>query len=260
MDPEADLTVNSLTVTSFVDTPQLQSAAGDLQIQNAPGDRRRHQPGPGRHGGRGQHSERGRRRTSPSLLVGMEVVSNLRVEAPLRWCAAILAASVLTIQGGSNGVLVDDTLLVNGAIAPEPSMPYLYLSGGTSGVQVNSTYAEVTGLGAPGGFCELVIINQASTGVARLYLTTQNDSISGGKGEIYDRIGGGKGADRLRGPGRAGQREAGRDDVQDQKFWTGESSWPSTTRIEPKKLFPQGTAGPGGMRFWWAFCAQKRGL
>ena len=35
VDPAADLTVNSLTVTSFVDTPQLQSAAGDLQIQNA---------------------------------------------------------------------------------------------------------------------------------------------------------------------------------------------------------------------------------
>ena len=35
VDPSADLTVNSLTATSFVDTPQLQSAAGDLQIQNA---------------------------------------------------------------------------------------------------------------------------------------------------------------------------------------------------------------------------------
>ena len=33
--PTADLTVNSLTATSFVETPQLQSAAGDLQIQNA---------------------------------------------------------------------------------------------------------------------------------------------------------------------------------------------------------------------------------
>ena len=33
--PTADLTVNSLTATTFVETPQLQSAAGDLQIQNA---------------------------------------------------------------------------------------------------------------------------------------------------------------------------------------------------------------------------------
>ena len=33
--PTADLTVNSLTATTFVETPQLQSSAGDLQIQNA---------------------------------------------------------------------------------------------------------------------------------------------------------------------------------------------------------------------------------
>ena len=33
--PTADLTVNSLTAATFVETPQLQSAAGDLQIQNA---------------------------------------------------------------------------------------------------------------------------------------------------------------------------------------------------------------------------------
>ena len=33
--PTADLKVNSLTATTFVETPQLQSAAGDLQIQNA---------------------------------------------------------------------------------------------------------------------------------------------------------------------------------------------------------------------------------
>ena len=33
--PTADLTVNSLTASAFVETPQLQSAAGDLQIQNA---------------------------------------------------------------------------------------------------------------------------------------------------------------------------------------------------------------------------------
>ena len=35
VDPSADLTVNSLTATAFVQTPQLQSAAADLQIQNA---------------------------------------------------------------------------------------------------------------------------------------------------------------------------------------------------------------------------------
>ena len=35
MAPTADLTVNSLTATSFVQTPLLQSAAADLQIRNA---------------------------------------------------------------------------------------------------------------------------------------------------------------------------------------------------------------------------------
>ena len=35
VDPTADLTVNSLTATSFVDTPLLQSAAADLQLRNA---------------------------------------------------------------------------------------------------------------------------------------------------------------------------------------------------------------------------------
>ena len=211
VDPAADLTVNSLTATSFVETPQLQSAAGDLQIQNALVTVRKEKGAllaSCADGGIsldrdvtvaaastlnattadfaqllvGSTAASGTFNSSSSVTANLEVVSNLRVEAPLVRCDP--AASVLTIQGGSNGVLVDDTLLVNGAIAPEPSVPYLYRSGGTSGVQVNSTYAEVTGLGAPGGFCELAVINQAPTGVARLYLTTQNDSINGGKGEL----------------------------------------------------------------------------
>ena len=33
--PAADITVNSLTATGFVDNPELRSSAGDLQIQNA---------------------------------------------------------------------------------------------------------------------------------------------------------------------------------------------------------------------------------
>ena len=69
--PTADLTVNSLTASAFVETPQLQSAAGDLQIQNALVTVRKEDgallasfadggisPGPGRHGGGGQHPQR----------------------------------------------------------------------------------------------------------------------------------------------------------------------------------------------------------
>ena len=36
--------------------------------------------------------------------------------------------------------------------------------------------------------------------------------------QLYDRIGGGEGTKRLRGPGRAGQREAGCDHVQNEEF------------------------------------------
>ena len=54
--PTADLTVNSLTATSFVETPQLQSAAGDLQIQN---------PGNGPQGRRGAAGQLRRRRHQP---------------------------------------------------------------------------------------------------------------------------------------------------------------------------------------------------
>ena len=205
--PTADLTVNSLTATTFVETPQLQSAAGDLQVQNALVTIRKEDGAllaSFADGGIsldrdvtvaaastlnattadfaqllvGSTAASGTFNSSSSVTANLEVVSNLRVEAPLVRCDP--AAPWLAIEGGA---LVNDTLLVNGTIAPEPSLPYLYVSGGTSGVQVNSTYAEVTGLGAPGGFCELAVINQAPARVARLYLTTQNDSISG-KGEL----------------------------------------------------------------------------
>ena len=96
----------------------------------------------------------------------------------------------LSIEGGAQGVLVNDTLLVNGAIAPEASLPYLFLSGGTTGLEMNTKFAAVTGLGDPGGFCELAVINQAPTGVARLFLATNNNG-AGGKGELVALASGG---------------------------------------------------------------------
>ena len=91
--PTADLTVNSLTATTFVETPQLQSGAGDLQIQNAlvtvrkedAGQlrRRRHQHGPGRHGAGGQHPERHHGGFRPGLRGqhGSDGASNSTIEA-----------------------------------------------------------------------------------------------------------------------------------------------------------------------------------
>ena len=150
VDPSADLTVNSLTATAFVQTPQLQSAAADLQIQNALVTVRREDGAPlasFADGGIsldltvaaastlnattadfaqllvGSTAASGTFNSSSSVTANLEVVRNLRVEAPLVRCDP--AASVLTIQGGTNGVLVDDTLRINGALASEASLPFL---------------------------------------------------------------------------------------------------------------------------------------
>ena len=214
--PTADLTVNSLTATTFVETPQLQSAAGDLQIQNALVTVRKEDGAllaSFADGGIsldrdvtvaaastlnattaditqltvGSTAATGAFNSNSSVTANLEVVSNLRVEAPLVRCDP--TAPWLSIEGGAQGVLVNDTLRVNGAIAPEASLPYLFLSGGTTGLEMNTKFAAVTGLGDPGGFCELAVINQAPTGVARLFLATQNSA--GGSGELVALANGG---------------------------------------------------------------------
>ena len=216
--PTADLTVNSLTATTFVETPQLQSAAGDLQIQNALVTVRKEDGAllaSFADGGIsmdrdvtvaaastlnaataditqltvGSTAATGAFNSNSSVTANLEVVSNLRLEAPLVRCDP--TAPWLSIEGGAQGVLVNDTLRVNGAIAPEASLPYLFLSGGTTGLEMNTKFAAVTGLGDPGGFCELAVINQAPTGVARLFLSTQNNAPVGGRGELVALANGG---------------------------------------------------------------------
>ena len=216
--PTADLTVNSLTATTFVETPQLQSAAGDLQIQNALVTVRKEDGAllaSFADGGIsldrdvtvaaastlnattaditqltvGSTAATGAFNSNSSVTANLEVISNLRLEAPLVRCDP--TAPWLSIEGGVQGVLVNDTLRVNGAIAPEASLPYLFLSGGTTGLEMNTKFAAVTGLGDPGGFCELAVINQAPTGVARLFLSTQNNAPAGGRGELVALANGG---------------------------------------------------------------------
>ena len=213
--PTADLTVNSLTATTFLETPQLQSAAGDLQIQNALVTVRKEDGAllaSFADGGIsldrdvtvaaastlnattaditqltvGSTAATGAFSSNSSVTANLEVVSKLRLEAPLVRCDP--TAPWLSIEGGAQGVLVNDTLRVNGAIAPEASLPYLFLSGGT-GLEIK--FAAVTGLGDPGGFCELAVINQARTGVARLFLSTQNSAPAGGRGELVALANGG---------------------------------------------------------------------
>ena len=201
--PTADLTVNSLTPTAFVETPQLQSAAGDLQIQNALVTVRKEDGAllaSFADGGIsldrdvtvaaastlnattaditqltvGSTAATGAFSSNSSVTANLEVVSNLRLEAPLVRCDP--TAPWLSIEGGAQGVLVNDTLRV---------------TGGTTALEMNAKFAAVTGLGDPGGFCELAVINQAPTGVARLFLSTQNNAPAGGRGELVALANGG---------------------------------------------------------------------
>ena len=83
---------------------------------------------------------------------------------------------MLTIQGGTNGVLVDDTLRINGVLAPEASLPFLSLSGGTSGVQVLSPLLEQIAVGPTNGTVGVVVRNAAATGEASLLLDANNQN------------------------------------------------------------------------------------
>ena len=197
VDPSADLTVNSLTATSFVETPQLQSAAADLQIQNALVTVRKEDSAllaSFADGGIsldrdvtvaaastlnvttadfaqllvGGTAASGTFNSSSSVTANLEVVSNL--------------------QGGTNGVLVDSSLRVNGALAPEASLPFLTLSGGSGGVQVLSPLLEQIAVGAPGETVGMVIRNASPTGAASLLLDSNNQN---GVAELVVLSGGG---------------------------------------------------------------------
>ena len=105
--------------------------------------------------------------SSSSITATQQIESDLRVQAPLLRCDP--AASVLTVTGGTQGVLVDDTLRVNGAIAPEASLPFLSLTGGSSGVQVLSPLLEQIAV-VPNSSVGIVARNAAATGDATLIL------------------------------------------------------------------------------------------
>ncbi|CAE6911750.1 unnamed protein product [Symbiodinium sp. CCMP2592] len=82
----------------------------------------------------------------------------------------------LSIEGGTQGVLVNATLRVNGAVAPEASLPFLSLSGGTSGVQVLAPLLEQIAVGPPNGTVGTVIRNAAPTGEVQLLLDANNQT------------------------------------------------------------------------------------
>ena len=135
----------------FVQTPQLQSTAGDLQIQNALVTVRREDGAllaSFAEGGIsldrdvtvaaastlnattadfaqllvGSTAASGTFNSSSSVTANLQVASNLRLEAPLVRCDP--AASVLTIQGGTNGVL----LAGQRSAGPRGEPPFLTLA------------------------------------------------------------------------------------------------------------------------------------
>ena len=112
--------------------------------------------------------------SSSSITATQQIESDLRVQAPL--VRSDPAAPLLTIQGGTNGVLVDDTLRINGVLAPEASLPFLSLSGGTSGVQVLSPLLEQIAVGPTNGTVGVVVRNAAATGEASLLLDANNQN------------------------------------------------------------------------------------
>ena len=73
-------------------------------------------------------------------------------------------------------MLVDDTLRINGVVAPEASLPFLSLSGGSSGVQVLSPLLEQIAVGPTDGTVGVVVRNAAPTGDAKLLLDSNNQA------------------------------------------------------------------------------------
>ena len=112
--------------------------------------------------------------SSSSVTANLQVASNLRLEAPLVRCDP--ADPWLSIEGGTQGVLVNATLRVNGAVAPEASLPFLSLSGGTSGMQVLSPLLEQIAVGPTNGTVGMVVRNAAPTGEAQLLLDANNQT------------------------------------------------------------------------------------
>ena len=77
---------------------------------------------------------------------------------------------------------------MNGALAPEASLPFLTLSGGSSGVQVLSPLLEQIAVGASGETVGMVIRNASPTGAASLLLDSNNQN---GVAELVVLSGGG---------------------------------------------------------------------
>ena len=188
----ADISCTSLTASSFVETPELRgtpivlraidnmllasfAAAGITLDQDVTVNAARTLNATTADFAQllaGSVAASGNVTTNGSILADQQIESDLRLRAPL--LESDPAGFFLTLRGGTQGVLVDDTFRVNGAIAPEASLPFLSLSGGTSGVQVLSPLLEQIAVGPPGGTVGTVIRNVAPTGESTVLLDSNN--------------------------------------------------------------------------------------
>ena len=190
----ADISCTSLTASSFVETPELRgtpivlraidntllasfAAAGITLDQDVTVNAARTLNATTADFAQllaGSVAASGNVTTNGSILADQQIESDLRLRAPL--LESDPAGFFLTLRGGTQGVLVDDTFRVNGAIAPEASLPFLSLSGGTSGVQVLSPLLEQIAVGPPGGTVGTVIRNVAPTGESTVLLDSNNQA------------------------------------------------------------------------------------
>ena len=186
----ADISCTSLTASSFVETPELRgtpivlraidntllasfAAAGITLDQDVTVNAARTLNATTADFAQllaGSVAASGNVTTNGSILADQQMESDLRLRAPL--LESDPAGFFLTLRGGTQGVLVDDTFRVNGAIACEASLPFLSLSGGTSGVQVLSPLL----VGPPGGTVGTVIRNVAPTGESTVLLDSNNQA------------------------------------------------------------------------------------
>ena len=190
----ADISCTSLTASSFVETPELRgtpivlraidntllasfAAAGITLDQDVTVNAARTLNATTADFAQllaGSVAASGNVTTNGSILADQQIESDLRLRAPL--LESDPAGFFLTLRGGTQGVLVDDTFRVNGAIAPEASLPFLSLSGGTSGVQVLSPLLEQIAVGPPGGTVGTVIRNVAPTSESTVLLDSNNQA------------------------------------------------------------------------------------
>ena len=171
-------------------------AAGQLR-------RRRHQHGQGRHGGGGKHPERHHGGHHPAhrgqhgrhgrlqLQQQRHRQPGGRQQPPARSAAGALRPD--------RALALDRGRCAGRPGQRHPPRQRGHRPGGQPALPVplrrhhgaGDEHQVCRGHGDPGGFCELAVINQAPTGVARLFLSTQNNAPAGGRGELVALANGG---------------------------------------------------------------------